>query len=167
MPEEPDQISGIQAALALEAFLNMMATIPRILGPQGTLYLTVSSRARRLGKRVPASTATLGQMAAAGVLTLTVPLILCVPRGGPTVAENRRLTYKTLAAGEASFITYLCYRMVARRPSGFTPVSMVRGVVCLVPRLSWHYYALYVKPELLVDDVAGAGGWFWEKRKYV
>lgn len=86
--------SLIRFALATEAVFNVLGAVILIVFPQGCLSLAVAS-----SDSISGSAALLCQVFGAMVLSLSVPLFLCIPDSA-AVYEKRRIVYKTMAAGE-------------------------------------------------------------------
>ncbi|OTB07922.1 hypothetical protein M426DRAFT_8137 [Hypoxylon sp. CI-4A] len=137
-----------QIGLGVEAFLNVAGAIPFVLYPEWCLSFAVAADPKTGVSSVPPSAALLWQIYGALVLALSVPLIQCIPTS-TAVAEKRRIVFQTLAAGEIFIEAVLLRHISQSEKSGFTLTSLILSSLFLLPALSWHTFAVYVKPGLL------------------
>ncbi|KAK7935049.1 hypothetical protein PG985_000544 [Apiospora marii] len=142
--------SLIRFALATEAVFNVLGAVILIVFPQGCLSLAVASSASISG-----SAALLCQVFGAMVLSLSVPLFLCIP-DSTAVYEKRRIVYKTMAAGEIAFIILFLRASQDYEKTGFTPEFLTRSVIGFAPALAWHSYAVFVNPAIMRTAGAAA-----------
>ncbi|KAI2615258.1 hypothetical protein GGR54DRAFT_304460 [Hypoxylon sp. NC1633] len=140
-----------QFGLAIEAFLNIIGATPFVLYPEWCLSFAVAADSKSGGSRVPSSSALLWQLYGVLVLALTVPTVLCIPNS-EAVAEKRRITFQTLIAGEVFLEGVLLSHIFQPADSGFTSTSLILSAIFLLPALSWHTFAVYVKPDLMKAD---------------
>ncbi|KAI2469006.1 hypothetical protein F4781DRAFT_244206 [Annulohypoxylon bovei var. microspora] len=137
-----------QLGLVIEAFLNIVGAVPFILYPEWCLSFAVAGRSTTGAPAVPPSAALLWQVYGALVLALTLPIVLCIP-DSKAVTEKRRLIFQTLIAGELLLEAILLRHISQPEKSGFTLTSLVLSAINLLPALSWHTFATYVKPGLM------------------
>ncbi|KAI1204374.1 uncharacterized protein F4807DRAFT_335707 [Annulohypoxylon truncatum] len=140
-----------QFGLAIEAFLNIVGAVPFVLYPEWCLSFAVADRSTAGAPAVPPSSAMLWQIYGVLVLSLTVPLILCIPDSS-AVTEKRRLIFQTLISGEVLIEAILLRHISQPEKSGFTLTSLSLSAFFLLPALSWHTFATYVKPDLMSSD---------------
>ncbi|KAI1451150.1 hypothetical protein F5Y02DRAFT_18427 [Annulohypoxylon stygium] len=136
-----------QVGLAIEAFLNFAGAVPFVLYPEWCLSFAVADEY----SDVPRSSSVLWQIYGVLVLSLTVPLISCIP-DSEGVAEKRRIIFQTLIAGEVLIEAVLLQHISNPEMSGFTLTSLSLSAVFLLPALSWHIFATYIKPGLMNSD---------------
>ncbi|KAI0114726.1 hypothetical protein F4814DRAFT_291170 [Daldinia grandis] len=134
-----------QFGLAIEAVLNIAGAVPFILYPEWCLSFAV------VDSNVPPSSSLLWQVYGALVLALTIPLILCIP-DSEAVREKRQIVFTTLLAGEVFLEAILFWHVSRIDNSGFTLTSLVLSAVSLLPALSWHTFAAYIRPDLMESD---------------
>ncbi|KAI1378474.1 hypothetical protein F4677DRAFT_396643 [Hypoxylon crocopeplum] len=137
-----------QFGLAIEAFLNIIGAVPFVLYPEWCLSFAVAADSKSGVTSVPPSSALLWQVYGALVLALTIPIIQCVPNS-EAVAEKRQVTFKTLIAGEVFLEAILLWHISRPDGSGFTLTSLILSAIFLLPALSWHTFAVYIKPDLM------------------
>ncbi|KAI0844841.1 hypothetical protein F5Y00DRAFT_186525 [Daldinia vernicosa] len=135
-----------QLGLAIEAILNIAGAVPFILYPEWCLSFAVTPNST-----VPPSSSLLWQVYGALVLALTIPLVLCIP-DSKAVREKRQIVFTTLLAGEVFLEAVLLWHVSRPDESGFTLTSLVLSAVFLLPALSWHAFATYIKPDLMESD---------------
>ncbi|KAI1454880.1 hypothetical protein F4805DRAFT_296777 [Annulohypoxylon moriforme] len=140
-----------QFGLATEAFLNLVGAVPFVLYPEWCLSFAVADRSTTGAPVVPPSSAVLWQIYGVLVLSLTVPLILCIPDSN-TAAEKRRIVFQTLISGEILIEAILLWHIRQPEKSGFTLTSLSLSAFFLLPALSWHTFATYIKPGLMNSD---------------
>ncbi|KAI2636568.1 hypothetical protein GGS26DRAFT_501108 [Hypomontagnella submonticulosa] len=137
-----------QLGLAIEAVLNIAGAVPFVLHPEWCLSFAVAPDPKTGISSVPPSSAVLWQTYGALVLALTVPLIQCIP-DFKAATEKRRIIFQTLLAGEVFLEALLLSHISQPDKSGFTWNALVLSAIFLLPALSWHAFALYIKPSLL------------------
>ncbi|KAK8110999.1 uncharacterized protein PG998_007456 [Apiospora kogelbergensis] len=135
--------SIIQFALVTEAVFNVLGALLFIVFPQSCLSHAVSS-----SSPIPGCAALLCQVFGAIVLSLSVPLLLCVPESN-AVYEKRRIVYKTMAAGEIAFIILFLRASQDYVETGFTPEFLTKSVMAFAPALAWHSYAVFINPAIM------------------
>ncbi|KAK8063859.1 hypothetical protein PG996_008511 [Apiospora saccharicola] len=146
--------SLIRFALATEAVFNVLGAVILIVFPQGCLSLAVAP-----SDSISGSAALLCQVFGAMVLSLSVPLFLCIP-DSTAVYEKRRIVYKTMAAGEIAYgiigltprpavIILFLRASQDYEKTGFTPEFLTRSVLVFAPALAWHSYAVFVNPAIM------------------
>ncbi|KAI0840364.1 hypothetical protein F5Y06DRAFT_238353 [Hypoxylon sp. FL0890] len=140
-----------QIGLAIEAFLNIVGALTFVLYPEWCLSFAVADDSTTGTVDVPPSSAVLWQIYGVLVLALTVPIIQCIPNS-ETVAEKRRIVFQTLIAGEVFIEAILLWHITQPKKSGFTLTALVLSAVNLLPALSWHTFAIYVKPDLIQSN---------------
>ncbi|OTA95656.1 hypothetical protein M434DRAFT_184540 [Hypoxylon sp. CO27-5] len=136
-----------QIGLAIEAFLNITGALTFVLYPEWCLSFAVADSTTG----VPPSSAVLWQIYGVLVLALTVPIILCIPNS-EAIAEKRRVVFQTLIAGEVFIEAVLLWHITQPEKSGFTLNALVLSAVNLLPALSWHTFAVYIKPDLIRSE---------------
>lgn len=137
-----------QIGLAIEAFLNIAGALTFVLYPEWCLSFAVADDSTT---GVPPSSAVLWQIYGVLVLALTVPIVLCIPNS-EAVAEKRRVIFQTLIAGEVFIEAVLLWHITRPEKSGFTLNALVLSAVNLLPALSWHTFAIYIKPDLIQSE---------------
>ncbi|KAI0887654.1 uncharacterized protein GGS22DRAFT_112534 [Annulohypoxylon maeteangense] len=142
---------AFQFGLAVEAFLNIVGAVPFVLYPEWCLSFAVANRSATGAPDVPPSSAVLWQIYGVLVLSLTVPLVLCIPDSN-AVADKRRIVFQTLIAGEVLIEAILLRHISQPEKSGFTLTSLLLSAFFLLPALFWHTFATYVKPDLMSSD---------------
>ncbi|KAK6833118.1 hypothetical protein PG990_002078 [Apiospora arundinis] len=135
--------SLIQFALVTEAVFNILGALLFIVFPQSFLSHAVLSPST-----VPGCAALLCQVFGAMILSMSVPLLLCVS-DSTAVYEKRRIVYKTMAAGEIAFIILLLRASQDYMETGFTAESLTMSVMAFAPALAWHSYAVFVNPTIM------------------
>ncbi|KAK8058617.1 hypothetical protein PG994_009065 [Apiospora phragmitis] len=140
----------IKFALVTEAIFNALGAFIFIVYPQGCLSYAVSSSSPITG-----CAALLCQVFGAIVLSLAVPLLLCVPDSN-AVYEKRRIVYKTMAAGEIAFIILFLRASQDYEKTGFAPEFLTRSIMAFAPALAWHSYAVFVNPAIMRTAGAAA-----------
>lgn len=129
-------------ALITEAFFNITSSVVFLFRPEACLSYVISTSS------VPPSSATLLQISSCLVLALTVPIIQCIPEK-PRVAEQRVLTYRTLAGGEVFIIGLLLWKALNSSASGFSSKTLLGAVGVLTPTLLLRFWVLSVNPKIL------------------
>ncbi|KAI1410634.1 hypothetical protein F5Y13DRAFT_167599 [Hypoxylon sp. FL1857] len=140
-----------QIGLAIEAFLNIAGASTFVLYPEWCLSFAVASDSTTGAPNVPPSAAVLWRIYGVLVLALTVPIIQCIP-DSEAIAEKRRIVFQTLIAGEVFIEAVLLWHIAQPEKSGFTLTALVLSAVNLLPALSWHTFAIYVKPGLIQSN---------------
>lgn len=142
----------IQYGLVIESLLNIFGASAFILFPHWCLSHVIQPP---LGlsslsgvSSVPDSAAILFQAYGLLVISLTFPLLACIP-DSPSVGKSRALIFKTLGLGEIFLIGLLLLKAVDANQSGFTRKGLVLAAANLVPALSWRVWTLYIRPEWL------------------
>jgi hypothetical protein len=147
---------GIQYGIAIESAINIYAAVYFLIWPEYSLSSAVSplsSLSTLAGvAAVPASTATLFQVYAVLVLSLTTGLLLCMQER-PGVREARIILFQTLGLTEVLMVGLLLWKAMDAEKSGFKYDSLVQTTVSLVPVLVWRIWALYIMPDMLGEPV--------------
>ncbi|KAK6949862.1 hypothetical protein Daesc_008185 [Daldinia eschscholtzii] len=147
----------IQYGLAIEAILNIAGAILFILYPNWCLSFAIAPSPKNITSGIPPSSALLWQVYGALVLALTVPLVLCIP-DSKAIAEKRRIVFATLIAGEVFLEAILLWHVFQPDNSGFTSTSLILSAAFLLPALSWHTFAAYIRPGLMNSDSGPSTG---------
>ncbi|KAI1143715.1 hypothetical protein F5Y05DRAFT_3943 [Hypoxylon sp. FL0543] len=140
-----------QIGLAIEALLNIFGAVTFVLYPEWCLSFAVTDDSTTDSPNVPPSSTVLWQIYGVLVLALTVPIILCIP-DSEAVAEKRRIVFQTLITGEIFIEAVLLWHITQPEKSGFTLTALVFSAVNLLPALSWHTFAIYIKPGLIQSN---------------
>ncbi|KAK7736552.1 hypothetical protein SLS53_006984 [Cytospora paraplurivora] len=134
-----------QVGLAAESFLNILGASLFLLFPDWCLAFAISPQAGD----VPTTAAILLQTYAVMILTLTYPLLACIPNS-PSAFLKRKIIYETFAAGEIGLIGLLLWHSTKReQESGFAPHVLLLAAVSLVPTLAWHLAVVWLWPSLM------------------
>ncbi|KAK8065735.1 hypothetical protein PG997_012482 [Apiospora hydei] len=142
--------SLIKFALVAEAIFNVLGALIFIVYPHACLSHAVLS-----STPVTGCAALLCQVFGAMVLSLAVPLLLCVPDSN-AVYEKRRIVYKTMAAGEIAFIILFLRASQDYEKTGFAPEFLTKSIMAFAPALAWHSYAVFVNPAIMRTAGAAA-----------
>lgn len=136
-----------QVGLAAESFLNILGASLFLLYPDWCLAFAISPQAGE----VLTTAAILLQTYAVMILTLTYPLLACIPSTpSPWVFQKRKLIYETFAAGEIGLIGLLLWHSTRREEeSGFAPHVLLLASISLVPTLAWHSAVVFLWPSLM------------------
>ncbi|MCJ1409938.1 hypothetical protein MMC19_004022 [Ptychographa xylographoides] len=135
-PANPGTI--IRYAFAVEAFFNIFGAIPMLFTPARLLSnLTVDP--------VTPLACSLTQWLGALVLSLTVPLLLCLPNTKRAV-ESRPTVYWTLGAGEAAAVVVMLVQL-ANGGNGFGITFLRVSILNLGGLCAWRAWVLGYRPE--------------------
>ena len=147
-------LNTIQLALALEATANLFGATCMLLFPGPIITYLTSPPSPAFSTTPDPASSHLVQWLAALVYGLTPPLLLALPNHKDARAK-RWIAYSTLGAGEASLIAVMLWQAFLGTDggAGFTRRALLGCVGGLMPFMLWRVWVLFVRPELLGEEI--------------
>lgn len=141
-------------ALAVEAVVNLIAIAGMLLSPDTPVrWLSADPSSQTASAEVVASG--LVQWFAALIITITVPILSCIPNTKRAL-ESRPTVYVMLLGGELALMVVMLWQAsMQKNEDGMSVIALLLGAGFMVLCVLWRVWVLWMRPEWMGAYVEG------------